>query len=56
MTPETDAKRDGRPARFENLTLWQRVYEYLREEILAVTFTDKEAGELRARLDRKSVV
>jgi DNA-binding GntR family transcriptional regulator len=35
MTPETDAKRDGRPARLENLTLWQRVYEYLREEILA---------------------
>ena len=35
MTAETDATRDGRPARFENLTLWQRVYEYLREEILA---------------------
>jgi DNA-binding GntR family transcriptional regulator len=24
-----------RPARLENLTLWQRVYDYLREEILA---------------------
>src|SRR5919109_259065 len=35
MRPETDAKQDGRPARLENLTLWQRVYEYLREEILA---------------------
>ena len=26
---------DGRPARLENLTLWQRVYEHLREEILS---------------------
>lgn len=26
---------DTRPARVENLTLWQRVYEHLREQILA---------------------
>ena len=26
---------EGRPARLENLTLWQRVYEHLREQILA---------------------
>ena len=25
----------SRPARLENLTLWQRVYDHLREEILA---------------------
>jgi DNA-binding GntR family transcriptional regulator len=30
----TEAAR-SRPARLENLTLWQRVYDHLREEILA---------------------
>src|SRR2546427_2442268 len=32
MPPEAALSR---PARLENLTLWQRVYDHLREEILA---------------------
>src|SRR5215470_17555882 len=35
MAPETEVNRESRPARVENLTLWQRVYDYLREEILS---------------------
>ncbi len=35
MASETRARSDGRPARLENLTLWQRVYDHLREEILS---------------------
>src|ERR1051326_6185683 len=35
MANDGDLKPAPRGARLENLTLWQRVYEYLREEILA---------------------
>src|SRR5438445_13757943 len=35
MTSETSSSKTGRRARLENVTLWQRVYEYLREEILS---------------------
>src|ERR671936_2114686 len=35
MTSETALSGAHRRARLENLTLWQRVYEYLREEILS---------------------
>lgn len=35
MTSETVSSGANRPVRLENVTLWQRVYEYLREEILA---------------------
>lgn len=35
MPPEAAVREDERPARLENLTLWQRVYGHLREEILA---------------------
>ncbi len=35
MPPEAALREDDRPARLENLTLWQRVYDHLREEILA---------------------
>jgi DNA-binding GntR family transcriptional regulator len=35
MAADKALTADRRPARLENLTLWQRVYEYLREEILS---------------------
>src|ERR1043166_7391396 len=35
MADDGDLKPAPRGARLENLTLWQRVYEYLREEILS---------------------
>ncbi|TML67624.1 MAG: GntR family transcriptional regulator [Actinobacteria bacterium] len=35
MTSETSSSETGRRARLENVTLWQRAYEYLREEILS---------------------
>lgn len=35
MSTDTGVNAKGRPAPLENLTLWQRVYDYLREEILA---------------------
>src|SRR2546428_12544792 len=35
MAADKALTAERRPARLENLTLWQRVYEYLREEILS---------------------
>lgn len=35
MTSETVSSGANRRARLENVTLWQRAYEYLREEILS---------------------
>jgi DNA-binding GntR family transcriptional regulator len=35
MTSETGSTGGDRRARLENVTLWQRAYEYLREEILS---------------------
>src|SRR3989441_8289665 len=35
MAADKALTADRRPALLENLTLWQRVYEYLREEILS---------------------
>src|SRR5881227_2547004 len=35
MAPESDVTQQSRGTRLENLTLWQRVYEHLREEILS---------------------
>jgi DNA-binding GntR family transcriptional regulator len=35
MAPDNDVTQASRGARLENLTLWQRVYEYLREEIVS---------------------
>jgi DNA-binding GntR family transcriptional regulator len=35
MASESDVTQAAGRARFENLTLWQRVYEHLREEILS---------------------
>ena len=35
MANDGDLKHAPRGARLENLTLWQRVYEYLREEIVS---------------------
>ena len=35
MPSETALRESDRPARLENLTLWQRAYDHLREEIIA---------------------
>src|SRR5947199_9368493 len=35
MEHDGERKQAPRAARLENLTLWQRVYEYLREEIVS---------------------
>ena len=35
MAADKALTADRRPALLENLTLWQRVYEYLREEIIS---------------------
>ena len=35
MPSEAALRQDDRPARLENLTLWQRAYDHLREEIVA---------------------
>src|SRR5881397_812682 len=35
MPSEAALRQGDRPARLENLTLWQRAYDHLREEIIA---------------------
>ena len=35
MRSRTASRQGDRPARLENLTLWQRAYDHLREEIIA---------------------
>ncbi len=35
MAAEKPLTGDGRPARLENLTLWQRAYDHLRQEIVS---------------------